>query len=216
MLGLRWGDSSRTQDLDLAHAGKNMAIALPASLEVDAHSAIESLEMGLVPIVSLASKAGTTYLNPKDPDFRLDFHTTLHRGKEAPYEHAQLGVVLQSLKFREYLLEDVAQAALFCDEGSIIVNVPNPARYAFHKLMVYGERSASYLQKAGKDLRQAAGLLVWLKAHREWKLKAAWADLVGRGRGWTSRVKRGVGALDKFAPEQQFQAWLAPPNLSLT
>ena len=168
--------------------------------------------MGLVPVFSLASKAGATYLNPRDPDFRLDFLTTLHRGKEAPIEHAQLRVVLQPLKFIEYLLEDVAQAALFCDEGSIIVNVPNPARYALHKLLDHGERSASYLQKAHKDLRQAADLLLWLKAHRERELQAAWADLVRRGRGWTSRVKRGVGALDKLAPELQSQAWLLAPK----
>jgi len=212
MLGLHWGDASRTQDVDLAHAGKNMAIALPASLQVDAHAAIESLEMGLVPVVSLSSKAGATYLNPRDPDFRLDFLTTLHRGKQAPYEHAQLHIVLQPLKFMEYLLEDLAQAALFCDEGSIVVNVPSPARYALHKLLVYAMRTGSYLQKARKDLQQAAALLGFLKDHREWEVKSAWNDLAGRGRGWTTRFKQGVGALDKSAPELGIQSWLAAPK----
>lgn len=212
MLGLHWGDTSRTQDVDLADAGKNMAIALPANLQVDAHGAIESLEMGLVPVISLSSKAGATYLNPRDPDFRLDFLTTLHRGKEAPYEHVQLHVVMQPLKFMEYLLQDLAQAALFCDEGSILVNVPNPARYALHKLLVFGERSASYAQKSRKDLQQAAALLEYHKAHRDWDVKAAWGDLVGRGRGWVSRAKQGVSALEKLAPELDIQSWLQLPK----
>ncbi len=46
MLGVKWGDSSRTQDIDFAHAGKNLALALPANIEVQTHKAIQSLEMG--------------------------------------------------------------------------------------------------------------------------------------------------------------------------
>ena len=74
-----WGDVSRTQDVDFAHAGKSMSIALPANIEVDVHRAIESLERGFSPISGLAGKAGATYLNPKEPNFRLDFLMPRHR-----------------------------------------------------------------------------------------------------------------------------------------
>ena len=212
LLGVRWGEGSRTQDVDLAHAGKNLAVALPATLQVDTHGAVESLQLGLLPIAGLAAKAGTTYLNPKDPEFRLDFLTTLHRGGDEPFEHPQLHVALQPLKFMEYVLENIGQVAVFSDEGSVAVNIPHPARYALHKLLVYGERRASYLQKAQKDLWQAAALLECLKARRPWEVEEGWADLIGRGAGWVTRAKQGLGALAKMAPELALEDWLRFPG----
>ena len=212
MLGVRWGDASRTQDVDFAHAGKNLAIALPANVQVDTHGAIESLQMGLLPMAGLANKAGATYLNPKAPDFRLDFLTTLHRGGEKPYEHPQLGVALQPLKFMEYSLEHIEQAALFCEEGAVIVNVPHPARYAVHKLLIYAERKGSFLQKSQKDLSQAAALLAFFKEYRAWEIKEAWVNLAGRGKGWLTRAKQGLAALAKIAPELDAPGWLTLPK----
>jgi hypothetical protein len=214
ILGVRWGDASRTQDVDLAHAGKNLAVALPSSLQVDAHGAIESLQLGLLPVGGLSAKSGATYLNPKDPEFRLDFLTTLHRGGNEPYEHPQLRVALQPLKFMEYLLENVGQAAVFCDEGAVVVNIPHPARYALHKLLIYGERKGSFLQKSQKDLRQSAALLEYLKALRGWEVEEAWADLSARGSGWTARAKQGLDALAKEAPELEPKEWLRLPKSS--
>src|SRR6266508_265969 len=49
MLGVRWGEASRTHDVDLAHAGKRLTIALPGNVEVRTDAAIESLAMGLLP-----------------------------------------------------------------------------------------------------------------------------------------------------------------------
>jgi hypothetical protein len=212
LLGVRWGEASRTQDVDLAHAGKNVAVALPATLQVDTHGAIESLQLGLLPIGGLAARSGATYLNPKDPEFRLDFLTTLHRGKDEPFEHPQLHVALQPLKFMEYLLENVGQAAVFCEEGSVAVNIPHPARYALHKLLVYGERKGSFLQKSQKDLWQAAALIDCLKTRRPWEVEEAWADLLGRGSGRVARAKQGLGALAKLAPELALHEWLRFPG----
>jgi hypothetical protein len=208
MLGVRWGDAGRTQDVDLAHAGKNLAIALPADVKVETHGAIESLEMGLIPISGLAGKAGATYLNPADPELRLDFLTTLHRGGDKPIEHAQLGVTLQPLSFLEYSLERVTQLALLSEEGAVVVNVPAPERYALHKLIVYGERGVRYAAKSSKDLAQSAALLEVLKVRRLRETVEAWRDLIGRGPGWTKRAKLGLAALDAYAPELEVGQWL--------
>jgi hypothetical protein len=208
MLGVKWGDASRTQDIDFAHAGKNVALALPADIEVQTHEAIQSLGMGFLPVSGLASKAGPTYLNPKEPDFRLDFLTTLHRGGDALYEHPQLHVVLQPLKFMEFSLEDVQQAVLFCAEGAVVVNIPHPARYALHKLLVYGERSGSFAAKSSKDLVQAGCLLTLFKERRPWEVEDAWVDLSLRGKGWVSRAKQGIKACAKLFPELDLATWL--------
>lgn len=208
MLGVRWGDADRTQDVDLAHAGRNVAVALPANVEVGTHGAIESLELGLIPITGRGGKAGATYLNPADPDLRLDFLTTLHRGGAKPVEHAQLGVALQPLPFLEYSLEQVTQLALLSEGGAVVVNVPAPERYALHKLVVHGERGVRHAAKGAKDLAQAAALLEVLKARRPRDVVAAWRDLVGRGPGWRKRASAGLAALDTYAPELDARAWL--------
>lgn len=216
MLGVHWGEAARTQDVDFAHAGKNMAVALPSNIEIDTHGAIESLRMGFLPAMGATGKAGATYLIPRDPDFQLDFVTTLHRGGEVPYEHPKLGIALQPLKFMEYLIEDVAQAALFCEEGAVIVNIPDPARYALHKLLVYGERTGTFLQKANKDILQAAALLTYFRAHRAWEAEKAWEDLVSRGKGWTTRARESLKVVERVAPYLQAGNWLNIPGTSGT
>lgn len=208
MLGVTWGDSSRTQDIDFAHAGKNLALALPADIEVQTHEAIQSLAMGFLPVSGLSSKTGATYLNPREPDFRLDFLTTLHRGGDTPYEHPQLHVMLQPLKFMEFSLENIQQAALFCPEGAVVVNLPHPARYALHKLLVYGERTGAFAAKGNKDIVQAGCLLALLKERRPWEVEEAWSDLSSRGKGWVSRACQGLHAVDRVFPSLGLNDWL--------
>jgi len=211
MLGLHWGDSSRTQDVDFAHAGKQMAIALPGDLHVDAHGAIESLAMGFLPVLTIAGRAGGSYAIPSDPDFQLDFLTPLHRGFEEPYAHPELKVTLKPLKFMEYLLEDVQQAALFSAEGAVVVNVPHPARYALHKLIVFAERATTRRVKANKDLQQSAALLSYYRATSVWDVDQAWKDLLARGPGWRDRALRGRDALGSIAPHLDVSKWLRAP-----
>jgi len=200
MLGVRWQSGQVTQDVDFAHAGKALSIALPADIEMDVNAAIESLQMGLLPIEHTDGGTGATYLDPRDPDFQIDFLTTLHREGTKPYRHPKLGVMLQPLKFMEYLLQDVQQAVMFCGAGACIVNVPNPARYAVHKLIVSGERPLTRATKSRKDLEQAASLLELLDEMAPGQIESAWQDNVGRGPGWASRARRGRDALCKLMP----------------
>lgn len=212
MLGVRWGDADRTQDMDFAHAGKQLAIALPGNLQIDTRAAIDSLQMGFLPLLSSDGKAGGSYLNPRDPDFQLDFLTPLHRGGGEAFAHPQLGVTLQPLKFMEYSLQDVQQAAVFSASGATVVSLPHPARYALHKLIVAGERPPARAVKSHKDLRQSAALLSWFHENAAWQVDEAWQDLLSRGPGWVARVKRGRDAVGKLAPQLEIAAWLKLPG----
>ena len=212
MLGVRWQDGQRTQDGDFAHVGKAITIALPADIVIDAHVAIESLQMGLLPIEHADRGTGATYLDPRDPDFRIDFLTPPRRGGMTPHLPAPLGIRLQPLKFTEYLLQDVQPAAMFCGLGVAVANVPQPARYALHKLIVAGERPASRIVKSNRDIQQSAALLSLLKERAELQVDEAWQDLLRRGPDWVSRARRGRDALVKQAPKLDAQAWLKLPG----
>lgn len=214
LMGVHWGVPERTQDVDFAHAGRSLSIALPSTLSLNTDDAIQSLDMGFLPISGLADKTGATYLNPKEPEFRLDFITPLHR-EDGPYLHQRLGVALQPLKFMEYSLEDVQQAVIFCGDRAVIVNVPDPARYALHKLLIYGERKGEFKAKLEKDIKQAASLLSIMKIRFPWEVEEALADLLSRGPGWRKRFSQGLGQLDRRHPEMGMGAWLSPEKIAV-
>lgn len=59
----------------------------------------------------------------------------------------------------EFSLQDVQHAAILANTGIVVANVPHPARYALHKLIVMGGRQGAFQTKASKDLRQVGLLL---------------------------------------------------------
>lgn len=200
MLGVEWTSSNKTMDVDFAHAGRNVSVALGANLKLSVHDALTSLEMGLLPIAEFSGKTGAQYRNPKDPELRLDFVTSETRdGKTVIVP--DLGLALECLKFMEYSLIETTQAVLLSKGGACIVNIPAPQRYAIHKLIVYGERPVSERVKANKDLGQAASIIqVLLGTGSAELVKDAWRDALSRGPGWEKRATQGRKAMLKIYP----------------
>ncbi len=183
LLGVRWSHGAATLDVDFAHAGKNISVALPADLRIDVHGALESLEMGLLPLTEFDGGAG------------LDFLTSMTRaGKTVVMP--ELNLALEPLKFMEFSLEATTQGCVFSNTGACIVNLPAPQRYAVHKLIVFGERPPAERTKARKDLLQAASLAEYfLRSGQHKAFNLAWRDALGRGRGWRKRALQGKAGL---------------------
>lgn len=80
--------------------------------------------------------------------------------------------------------------------GGILVNVPAPARFALHKLIVARSRTATQQTKSGKDLDQAAQIIELLAEDRPGDLAAAWEVIRGR-RSLLKAAEAGVDALKK-------------------
>lgn len=200
MLGVKWGNFQKTQDLDFAYSGRNLSVALPSDAKLNLHDAIASLEMGFLPTVKLDGLAGGTYVVPNNPDFRLDFLTTIGRDQSDLVNFPNLNVAMVPLKFMEFILEDIVQAAVLSEDGAVLVNIPSPARYAMHKLIVAGEREISFRTKARKDLWQAGALIFYLLAHYPEALADAWVDIIGRGKVWRSRFNAGIDMLVRELP----------------
>ena len=207
--GVRWTVGAFTLDPDFAHARKNLSIALPSNLKLDARAAIDSLNMGFIPVQS-----NTTFKKPDEPDFDLDFLTTMGRTGDKPVYLPDLNLTLQPLKFMELSLEHPMRATLLTRNGPLVVNVPQPHRFALHKLIVHGERPVAQRVKANKDLAQAAALIDYLLDNDGDELIRTWEDVVGRGPGWTQRLLAGWRALEKAQPEMDFTERLRQALLS--
>jgi len=209
MLGVRWRDGAATLDVDFAHAGPNISVALPANLHINVHGALESLEMGLLPITEFDGKAGAQYRSAKNRELRLDFVTSLTRSRKA-VPMPNLHLAPEPLKFMEFSLEQTTQGSVFANLGACVVNLPAPERYAVHKMIVHGERPVSERAKATKDLLQAASLASYFMDNDQADVfNAAWRDAIGRGKGWRTRALKGKVALLKLAPElDQPALWL--------
>jgi hypothetical protein len=201
MLGITPVERMQTQDVDFAHAGKNISVALPANIVVETTNAIESLQMGLLPISSLDGKPGGTYLNPADPAFRLDFLTSKHSDSDAPVYIKGLSIALQPLRFMEFSMVDTVQAAVISSEGTAIANIPRPDRFAIHKLIVAAERDTAAAVKANKDIRQANVLIQYYLDHRPDEIADTCRNAFDRGPGWSKRLTDGLARLEKINPE---------------
>jgi hypothetical protein len=195
-LGVRWQSGAQTVDLDFAHAGRNISVAIPSDVTMDMGSEIDALKMGFVPVKSL-----TTYVKSDERDLQIDFVTCLHRGGDTPVLIKALNVVMQPLKFMEFSMRNPIQLTLLAQRGPITVNAPPPEKYAVHKLLVYGERPQAMRVKAGKDLDQAASLIEYLSKNDADALSESWHDLLANGPGWRQRALQGLRALDSRYPQ---------------
>lgn len=197
-LGIAWGSGTRTLDLDFGHSGPggNVALALPANLKVNTGDALRSLEMGFLPALGGTKGLTSHYVSEREPELRIDFLTSMRR-IDAPVIAPDLGIELSPLKFFEYLLVSPTQGVLIDRNDACIINLPDPARYGLHKLIVAAERGVRN-PKHDKDILQALALIEWHLARAPDALAEAWSDLVRRGPGWLKRARSSM----TFAPKQ--------------
>jgi len=198
LLGVRWDTSLRTQDVDIA-ADPTLDIAVPG-ISADLPSALDSLEMGFLPVPGLDPASPTTSFKVRGQSLRVDLLTPTTRAQSRPVRLARFAAAAQPLRFLDYLIESSAKAAVV-NGGVVAVNVPDAARFALHKLMIAGERPAVMQSKREKDLSQAAQMLQVLSEDRPGDLVLAWEALGVRGKSWTSRVAKSVSALDRISPD---------------
>lgn len=197
MLGVRWESALRTQDIDIA-ANPKLDVAMP-EICADLPSTLDALEMGFLPVPGLNRKSPTTSFKVRGQSLRVDLLTPAARNQARPVPLPRLGAVAQPLRFLDYVIESPIRAAVV-DGGVVAVNVPDPARFALHKVLVAGERPAAMQAKREKDLAQAGQVLEALAADRPGDIELAWEALSRRGASWAARVTKSVPALERVSP----------------
>ena len=64
----------------------------------------------------------------------------------------------EPLRFLDFILQNTQPAVVLFDIG-LLVNVPDPAYFAIHKLDISQRREAAFAVKIKKDIQQAAQLI---------------------------------------------------------
>jgi len=180
-----------TEDIDLA-AFHSVSVALDDRLDPLLAQALE--EIG--PFIARPSLyPQPTAWRDRESDILVELLTP-NEGpdRDEPLELPALGAFAKPLRFLDYLIHAPIQAAALYRSG-ILVNLPQPARYGVHKLIVATRRAVSAASKAGKDIEQAAALIRILGEDRPDELEEAFAEAQERGPAWRAALARGARRL---------------------
>jgi hypothetical protein len=180
-----------TEDIDVA-AFRSISVALDDHLD----PALEDALRHIGPFIARPSlHEQATAWRDHDSGILVELLTP-NEGpdRDEPLELPALGAYAQPLRFLDYVIHEPIQAVALYRSG-ILVNIPQPARYAVHKLIVAARRALTDSAKARKDIEQAAALIRVLAEDRPDELEQAFTDARDRGPSWQRQVDKGARRL---------------------
>lgn len=190
VLGVRWLSAARTADIDIA-AERNVALVPP----VDLMEALDATGLPFHAVPALDPHAPSTSFKVRRKELRVDVLVPLVGAPStAPVPVPGLGAHAMPLRYLDYLIEGPVDAALACRRG-ILVRVPDPARFALHKLLVAMSRPIADQAKRSKDLSQAEQLIAVLGEDRPGALTLAWEALCARSDAWEQKARAALRQL---------------------
>jgi hypothetical protein len=197
-LGVSWPAGAwRTQDVDVAG---DLQVAAPA-LEADVPRALESLEMGFVPVPQLDGRKPSTSFKVRGKPLRVDLLTPGADKSDEPVYIPRFRAAAAPIRFLSLIMDEAQPVPAVHADGAVLCVVPAPARFALHKLLVSRSRPSVQQAKSPKDLHQAALLLEALARDRPEDLEAATRAFVESGPVVVRRVARGLESAEARWPE---------------
>lgn len=192
-LGVRFDldTAAQTDDIDIASFSR-----LSLALEDLAAPPLEEVfrDFAFTPQPSL--EAGRTWRWKQTRGNTLvEFLTPSFEADEGLRELPALGVDAQALHHLNYLIAAPIRAAVTY-RGGVLVQIPQPERFAIHKLIVANRRrTGGDALKSEKDRRQAAFLIEVLAQDRPDELRDAYEDAMSRGPRWRERIEKSLGRM---------------------
>lgn len=152
----------RTTDIDFPRP-QGVALAIPDERKslLDVPSTIKSFDKNFFLVPQLDEKNPSTSLLNNHSKVKVDF-LTVNRGSNKPVFFDDLGIAAEPLRFMDYLLGGEPLKGMIIGNYAIPVQLPNPVRFAIHKLIISQERQSYFKAKSQKDVAQAAILLDYL------------------------------------------------------
>ncbi|NLW82269.1 MAG: hypothetical protein GXY42_11440 [Desulfovibrionales bacterium] len=200
LLGVKFPrEYAYTQDLDIAQF-REVSIAVAATDKVPSLlEALRTIDPSFEPTSSLERSDPPCRYKNRD-GYVVDILVP-NRGadKAAAEPLPALGTAGQLLRYLDFLIYQPVEAVAL-HGGGVLVNVPEPSRFAVHKLIV--SRVRPEVPKRAKDLWQASCLLtVQLRQDRH-GLMDAFAEALARGPKWIQNVRKGLESLDADLREE--------------
>ena len=187
-LSVTWDGGSRmTQDIDLA-SDNRVVLAVP-DLQADVPGTIESLQMGFFPVPRLSHKEPSTSYAIRGKTLRIDLLTPARSKQTTPVFIRRLNAAATPLKYLDFLISDPLNAVMISGTPCL-VKVPQPARYALHKLIISQERDITAADKKRKDMLQAANVLAVLREDRPGDIELAKEEIAKRGASWINKLEK--------------------------
>jgi len=166
-LGVTWDAGFETKDIDL---GRLVRVTTQPS-----HKTTETLlKAGFRVVPQLNRKHPPTNFIHKN-GMKIDFLTPMvGKPNATPALLHGTDVYAEPIRFLDYLIKDPQEAVVLSRNG-ILVSVPQSARYALHKCIIYQYRRDD--AKRQKDLLQAESILTVLEDSMPHLISQAWVDL---------------------------------------
>lgn len=199
VLGFRIADTAmQTGDIDIAQfhsISVGVEDTIPPILKV-----LQGVDEKFRPAPQLKDNLGTTRFVTKG-GLRVEFLTPNLGSDDQTGRPVTLpamgGAAAEPLRFLDYLIHEPVRTVML-HKGGIPVLVPQPARYAVHKLIVAARRKAGE-GKDMKDLRQAHYLAAALKeTGRHEELNLALFEAIERGAHWNQAIEASQNKMSKL------------------
>jgi hypothetical protein len=193
MLGVQWvSETTRTQDVDIA--ADHVVIGVP-DRKINLRQAIIESELGFIEIPALDRRSPSTKFRIRGKQLSVDILTPMiGRTSSKPVHLKSLDVHAEPVRFLDFVLTD-SQPAVVIAKAGLLVNVPAPARYALHKLVLSERRVAAFQTKLKKDIDQAEQLIAVLLRERPGDLRTAWAAAQKQPSKFLQQLRAGIGRL---------------------
>ncbi len=191
MLGVSWDSAAMyTQDMDLA-SYRQIEIVMRHDAP-DVKSTLLECGLGFFEVPALNPKSPSTSFKIRGQEFHVDLLTPLYGPNTSkPVHLPHFNSYALPMRFLEYLLDD-SQGAVVPFRSGILVNVPDPARFAVHKLVVSQRRPVAQQTKVRKDIQQASELLSVLLEDRPGDVWIALEAALAMPEKFQSQLSKGV------------------------
>jgi len=185
VLGVIWPPAATmTQDIDLAK--DKIDVGINCRLDDTLN------QLGFIPKPCFFTGKASPTFTLRNATISIDVLTPKTGNREDDVFIKNLNTHAQPVRFLDYLIESPMQAVMLYGAG-ILVNLPNPARFAIHKLVVMERRKTSEAIKKRKDLDQAHYLIDFLLKHQEGDLINALEAARSMGPRFRAQLEKGIG-----------------------
>lgn len=179
-----------TGDLDLATVNVAISADPPESIE----TILRRADPTFTAVMQLDPRQPAARFR-NDRGYLVDLLSQTRRRDEKPVPLPKLEAGAEPLQHLRWLIENPVPTAALWGAG-VAVRVPQPARFAVHKLMVAQRRGHDRIKRQ-KDLDQADALMSALYAHDPFALEDALEDARAQGRNWSKEIDRSLAELSR-------------------